>query len=44
MHIKFQKSREGWEEAFKQMAENKDDGLLIDDTIENEWDKSEWMW
>ena len=36
------KAREGWEASFKEMAENEDDGLLIDDVFEDEnfevWD------
>lgn len=30
------KPREGWEEKFKEMAENKEDVLLIDDVFEDE--------
>ena len=30
------KVREGWEEAFKEMAENGDDELLMDDVFEDE--------
>ncbi|MEP7266635.1 MAG: AbrB/MazE/SpoVT family DNA-binding domain-containing protein [Saprospiraceae bacterium] len=30
------KPREGWEQAFKQMHENGDDRLLIDDVFEDE--------
>lgn len=37
-------SRQGWEEAFKEMAENGDDELLIDDNIDNSWDETEWKW
>ncbi len=37
--------REGWEEAFKAMAENRDDRLLIEDEpIEHSWDDEEWTW
>jgi len=36
------KVREGWEEAFKEMAEQSDDELLIDDVFDDEnldqWD------
>lgn len=38
--------RQGWEDAFKQMAENGDTALLdgpVDD-IKNEWDEAEWTW
>ncbi|NEP37702.1 MULTISPECIES: AbrB/MazE/SpoVT family DNA-binding domain-containing protein [unclassified Moorena] len=37
-------SRQGWEERFKEMAENGDDELLIDDRIENYWDEEDWKW
>lgn len=30
------KPREGWEEKFREMAENKEDVLLIDDVFEDE--------
>jgi len=37
-------AREGWENAFQKMHENKEDILLIDDSITNEWDEEEWEW
>ena len=37
-------AREGWEKAFKKMHENKEDVLLIDDGITNEFDEVEWEW
>ncbi|AOY83060.1 MULTISPECIES: AbrB/MazE/SpoVT family DNA-binding domain-containing protein [Moorena] len=37
-------SRQGWEERFKEMAENGDDELLIDDRIKNYWDEEDWKW
>jgi antitoxin MazE len=37
-------AREGWEKAFKKMHENKEDVLLIDDSITNEFDEVEWEW
>lgn len=37
------KARVGWNEAFAQMAENKDD-ILLDDCDTNSWDKTEWKW
>lgn len=37
------KPREGWEEAFKQMANSEDDDLL-DQAIVNQWDQQEWEW
>lgn len=35
------KARKGWEEAFKEMAENKDDKLLFNDVFEDE-NLNEW--
>jgi antitoxin MazE len=38
-------AREGWEEAFKAMAEKGDDAPVIDnDTFSHEWDEQEWQW
>ena len=34
--------RKGWDKAFRVMAENQDDTLLIDDTIDVEVDDWEW--
>ena len=36
------KSRDGWKEAFKKLAQTKDD-LLIE-TPSPEWDEDEWEW
>ncbi len=36
--------REGWEDAFKKMAQVKDDTLLDASTIETYFDKDEWEW
>lgn len=36
------KMREGWNEAFKQMKKNKDDRLIIDDSIDLEMEH--WKW
>ena len=36
--------REGWMEAFKQMAQAGDDTLLDSDSIESTFDKDEWEW
>lgn len=37
--------RENWDEAFKQMASNGDDALLIDDQdLTNSWDEGGWRW
>ena len=36
--------RQDWREAFKAMAEQKDDQLLDQDlTSQNQWDESEWQ-
>ena len=34
--------RQGWDEAFKNMAKNEDDRLLIDEEIQHDWDDLEW--
>jgi antitoxin MazE len=36
--------REGWDEAFKKMANNRDDQLLDAATSQTQWDESEWQW
>ena len=37
--------RQGWEEAFRIMAEHGDDQLLDEDlTGRTYWDKEEWQW
>ena len=40
--------REGWDEAFRLMAESGDDGddapLTDDDKISHSWDEEEWQW
>ena len=35
--------RSGWEEAFKASAHS-EDKLLIDETVINDFDNSEWTW
>jgi antitoxin MazE len=35
------KPRKGWEKAFKEMSENKDDSLLFNDVFEDE-NLNEW--
>jgi len=35
------KPRKGWEKAFKEMSENKDDSLLFNDVFEDD-DLNEW--
>lgn len=37
------KPRDGWADAFKQMAEHGDD-RLIDEPTATAWDKEEWEW
>ncbi len=40
-----QKPREGWDQAFKKMAKNGDDELIINDKdISHSWDDEEWQW
>ena len=40
-----QKVREGWDKAFKMMAENGDDELIISgNDISHSWDEEEWQW
>jgi len=36
--------RQGWEEAFRQMAAAGDDTLLDGDASTTAWDQSEWEW
>jgi len=37
--------RDGWENAFKAMSQNKDDDLLDGDrVISHSWDEKEWQW
>jgi antitoxin MazE len=35
--------RQGWEEAFAAVAEDGDDGVLLD-KIDNAFDRDEWTW
>ena len=37
-------AREGWEKSFKKMHENREDVLMIDDSMINEFDEEEWEW
>lgn len=40
-----QNAREGWDKAFKMMAENGDDELIFSDKdISHSWDEEEWQW
>lgn len=40
-----QKVREGWDKAFKKMAEKGDDEIVINDNdISHSWDDEEWQW
>ncbi len=38
--------RQNWESAFKEMAKNKGDILLDENSLskQNSWDKEEWVW
>ncbi len=36
--------RAGWAEAFRQMAEQGDDRLLMPDTNLTTWEETEWEW
>jgi antitoxin MazE len=37
--------RQGWDEAFLQMAEHGDDALLDENSLgQTEWDQTEWEW
>ena len=37
--------RQGWEDAFRAMAERGDDKLLDEDlTVQSCWDEDEWQW
>jgi len=36
--------REGWDEAFSEMAERGDDELLDPIVVDAEWADSEWTW
>ena len=39
------REREGWEDAFRKMAEKRDDEPLIPESdISNSWDEQEWQW
>jgi len=41
-----QKTRQGWAEAFRKMAEHKDDQLLDKEALHHQssWDKENWSW
>jgi antitoxin MazE len=36
--------REGWEDAYAQMARLGEDRLLLGEQPANDWDKNEWQW
>lgn len=39
------KARQGWEEAFRAMAEQGDDELLDEAMVsQTDWDEAEWEW
>lgn len=37
------RQREGWEEAFRSMAEREDE-LLLDSPAATKWDREDWEW
>lgn len=37
------KARQGWEKAYRRMAEAGDD-VLLDEPIPTDWDKARWRW
>lgn len=40
-----ERPRQGWEEAFRSMAEQEDDALLDPEVVSSrEWDDEEWSW
>ena len=38
------KARQGWEDAFRRMHEQKDDRLLDQMTPMTRWERAEWQW
>jgi len=36
--------REGWDTAFKMMAEKGNDEPIVDESIDHSWDEEEWQW
>jgi antitoxin MazE len=38
------KPREGWDEAFREMARRGDDAILDDLPNASSWDEEEWQW
>lgn len=37
--------REGWDDAFRSMAEEGDDSLVMgEESINHSWDEEEWKW
>lgn len=41
-----EQTRDGWDDAFRKIAQEKDDGLLDreDTEVPSKWDTSEWTW
>jgi len=39
-------TRKGWDSAFEQMAEEDDDQLIDEESVDapSRWDKAEWTW
>jgi antitoxin MazE len=38
------KVRKGWAESFKKMNKNTEDSMIFPDTMQSDWDDSEWVW
>jgi antitoxin MazE len=38
------RARNGWAEAFAQIASNEDEDIWLDDSIATLWDEEEWEW
>ena len=38
------KVRDGWDAAFKKMAQKGDDELIFDEITDHSWDDEEWQW
>lgn len=36
--------RDGWDAAFKKMAQKGDDDLIFDEIIDHSWDDEKWQW
>ncbi len=38
------KLRQGWDEAFAEMADAGDDAPLVPEPLRHDWDEREWRW